>query len=200
MVVTIITGIDANLLRVDPVVVHDDGLAMTSEKVNRIAAALLAASRELKIPVEWLVSFARIESNFNPLATNGSSRGLFQIQKPAWMDARVFVNLPDYEDNWQDPYWNALAACAYIRQNLIWLSKKGHDATANPRWIYLAHQQGAGGLSELINLNSGLAFEDLEYVTAEKMLRNPAPGFGITTDRIKFYNNWMKHLEKYFPD
>jgi hypothetical protein len=196
LVVTLLTGIDADLLRVDPDV--DQGaLDMATKNADEVAAALIRASRSTAIPLTWLVAFAKIESNFNPSATNGRSKGLFQMQSDAWNEASSVVPLGDYDTNWRDPFQNALAAAGYITLNLKELRRYGMDAFSEPRWIYMAHQQGAAGLNELVQLSYGKEVSTT-FVTEKKMLGNTAPGSSATTDRVKFYNNWMNHLANYF--
>lgn len=169
---------------------------MKRSTVAKVARAIARASEEFSIPSSWLIAFAKIESNFNPVATNGSSRGLFQMQQAAWHDANEVAKLGDYMTYWDDPTENARAAAAYMNINMIRLAKRGINAYLEPRWLYLAHQQGVSGLSELIRVSEGSQSNGI--VTREAMLRNPAPGFSKTDDHKLFYENWMQHLYPYF--
>lgn len=60
----------------------------------------LARSRYRAADVEALIILCRRESTFNPSATNGSCKGLFQIKTK--------------NPRWHDPTWNTRAAFAYI--------------------------------------------------------------------------------------
>jgi soluble lytic murein transglycosylase-like protein len=191
-----LTGIHADLLRYDNGV-DTEAIDLSTQQADKVAEALIRASQTTGISLAWLVAFARIESNFNPRATNGSSRGLFQMQEAAWTEAAEVVSLPQYTAGWMDPVANALAAAAYIRLNLRQLSHYGLNAEVEPRWIYLAHQQGAAGLNELVRLSRGENVST-HFVTDKKMRRNVAPGSKATTDRVEFYRNWMLHLANYF--
>jgi hypothetical protein len=163
---------------------------------REIAEAILKAADDLKVPAKWLVAFARIESNFNPLATNGSSRGLFQLQEAAWDDASKLVKLPNYIDSWMDPVENAKAAAAYVRINYSQLKRKGLDASLHPEYIYLAHQQGIAGFLEIKRVAEG--GRDLGRIPSDRLWRNPAPGSSRTTNPVVFYHNWMSYLRKFF--
>jgi hypothetical protein len=169
---------------------------LDQQLLTQVVRAIKRAADRMELPVKWLVAFAFIESRFNRLAINGSSKGLFQMQPAAWADARQLVVLPDFSTNWLDPYWNALAAAAYMRLNMRQLKAMGLDVSSEPRWLYMAHQQGAAGLISLVHHAQGL---DCKLVVkAEAMRRNPAPGTAPTTDALSFYNNWMSYLEPFF--
>jgi hypothetical protein len=166
------------------------------QEITQVVRAIKRAADRFDLPVKWLVSMAYIESSFNPSAINGQSKGLFQMQAGAWQDAGRYVVLPDYSTHWADPSWNALAAAAYVRTNLTALKNYGLDASVEPRWLYLAHQQGAAGVAYLINACKGK--QGHQVVSTQRMLRNPAPGFAPTADPVQFYKNWMAHLEQFF--
>lgn len=167
------------------------------KRYNRAAIikALMTVSKEVEVPVGWLMSFAHIESNYDNLAVNGRSRGLFQVQPAAWAHASEYVRLPSYNSNVWDPYWNATAAATYILINYWTLRKRGYNVDANPQWVYLAHQQGAFGAMELIDASRGV--KSTSYVSTEKMWRNRAPGTTRTTNKVRFYRNWMAYLKSF---
>jgi hypothetical protein len=170
---------------------------MKSTTVNAVAAAITKVAKATGVPVMWLAAFARIESNFNPYAVNGQSRGLFQMQKGAWEDTQKFVRLPSYDKYWQEPFYNTLSAAVYIKINLDRLARYGYNASSEPRWIYLAHQQGVAGLLDLLAAASGQEVEN-PRVTREAMKGNRAPGSLLTYDLRTFYENWMEYLTPYF--
>jgi hypothetical protein len=172
------------------------GKTLEEEKAREIASAFIKVSRDMDVPARWLLSFARIESRFNPTATNGSSRGLFQFQKGAWNDASRLVRLKSYDTHWSDPLESTKAAAAYMLINIGQLSKLGLDARREPRWLYLAHQQGVAGLVDLKLASERKRYKGL--VSAAKMLANPTPGYSKTTIASEFYRNWMSYLKNYF--
>jgi hypothetical protein len=166
------------------------------QQLVKVVRAMQRVSLETGVPLNWLVTIAFIESSLNPKAINGQSRGLFQIQRAAWQDSSSKKSLPDYNKFWHDPYWNALAAATYIQLNIAQLRDKGLDAIDEPRWIYLAHQQGVTGLVYLERVSRGENQEQI--VSDEAMRRNPAPGYDVTVEPRQFYLNWMDYLRSYF--
>lgn len=75
-------------------------------------------------------------------ATNGSSRGLMQMQPAAWEDAqKTHPSLRDYSKVY-DPYQNILAGVAYAKRNARGLVRRGYPVT--DKNLYLAHNQGIG--------------------------------------------------------
>jgi hypothetical protein len=170
----------------------------SSDDFIDVLQAISKAAQEVRVPLLWLLGFAKIESNYDPHATNGGSRGLFQMQEAAWRDAGKIISLPDYESNWMDPFSNARAAAAYLKISINSLRKRGVD-TIDPRHLYLAHQQGVSGFIELFQAyNSGV--EPVKSVIRDTaLLGNKPSGFKRTTNRGDFYRNWMTYLIKFFP-
>jgi hypothetical protein len=156
-----------------------------------VEAALINASNQTGVSLPLLKGFMQIESRGRSNATNGSSRGLFQIQPPAWKDASKVVKLGDYNTSWYDPYQNALAGAAYLLNNQRVLRSLGYRGEISPAVLYLAHQQGAGGFMELYKVATGQPVRT-NYVTIEKMEKNPPQdGRGVTTNKAEFYQRWM---------
>jgi hypothetical protein len=170
---------------------------LTKEPFREILRSIVAASKRLEVDSKWLVAFAYLESGFDQYAINGVSRGLFQMQEGAWSDAKKLVVLPDYNRYWADSGWNALAAAAYMRLNLMALAEHALNAEEEPRWLYLAHQQGVSGLVYLIDKSKG-KHVNKQVVTDQAMRRNPTPGYAVTVDPAEFYSNWMTYLQRYF--
>lgn len=168
--------------------------AASAAEVER---AIANASQQIGIPINVLKGFVHIESRGRSNAVNGSSRGLFQMQPAAWQDAKKIVpTLGDYNASWADPVQNALAGAAYIKVNQQVLTKLGYSGAITPAVLYLAHQQGAAGFTELYKISQGLN-PRTNYVTTEKMLRNPPPdGRGPTTNKKEFYDRWMSIAER----
>ncbi|HYV92801.1 MAG TPA: transglycosylase SLT domain-containing protein [Chitinophagales bacterium] len=121
-----------------------------SKEINRTDAydAIQKASANHGIPEKYLLTMAAIESSYNPKAKNkktGAS-GLFQFM-PA--TAREF-GLSD--NDCLDAKKSADAAARLTKRNLSYLRKHGInvDLNTNPEYGYLAHQQGAAGLTAII--------------------------------------------------
>jgi len=162
-----------------------------------VESALRAAAEEAGISLNLLRGFVRIESNFNPNAVNGSSRGLGQMQPAAWADARsINKDLPGY-DKVFDPLQNARATAAYLKWTRRQVSRLTGLDNLSPEQSYLAHQQGAGGFAELYRVaergaTNGLGKNGAWLVTDRAMLGNPPQdGKGKTTDRTTFYRRWL---------
>jgi len=158
---------------------------------NNVAAALRTAAEEAGLPYELLRGFVSIESNFDPNARNGSSRGLGQMQPAAWTDAqKINPSIPSY-DMVFDPLQNARATAAYMKANIRALSRMGIERPTAAQ-LYMAHQQGAAGFAELYAASRGQK-PKTNYVTAERMLKNPPQdGKGKTTDKALFYARWIE--------
>jgi len=157
--------------------------------------AIKVAASESGVPESVLKAFAAIESNFNPNAANGSSRGLMQMQPAAWATAlAINPRLPGY-DKVFDPEANARAGAALIKANRISLGKYG-IGDPSPAMLYLAHQQGAAGFNELYRSWKGLPVST-SYVTERAMKGNPPQdGKGVTLDKKEFFDRWLKAAEK----
>jgi hypothetical protein len=163
-----------------------------------ILQAIAKAAQETRVPLLWLLGFAKIESNYDPHATNGGSRGLFQMQEPAWRDAGKIIPLPDYESNWMDPLSNARAAAAYLKISMNSLRNRGVD-TVDPRHLYLAHQQGVSGFIELFRAHNSGVEPEKSVIRDTALMGNKPPGFKRTANRAQFYRNWMTYLVEFFP-
>jgi hypothetical protein len=169
-----------------------------STEFTEILRDISLAAKEQKVPLAWMFGFAMIESNFNPRATNGQSRGLFQMQPAAWKDASKYISLPSYDEHWMDPLANARAAAAYLNIAKRSLKRKG-ISTTDPRYLYMAHQQGVSGFAELLQAyNSGV--EPVDPITKDRsLLGNKPPGYKRTTSRGVFLANWFEYLKRYWP-
>lgn len=95
---------------------------------------------------EYMKRKAFIESRFNPLAMNkhSSASGLFQIMP--------FNCIREWEENPQfDPFnagHNILWTIRFTEGNIDVLDSRGFKITMGV--LYLAHQQGAGGASQIL--------------------------------------------------
>lgn len=182
-----LNGIDINTLPVGGPIVES----------AEVQSAIAKAAQVTGISSAVLTEIARTESGFNPLAVNGTSKGLFQNQLGAWENAAQYVALPPYAQAWMNPYDSALAAAGYMLYNQAELKRLRLTDTLTPAMLYLAHQQGAAGFLELWNASKGI--ETTHYVTPAHMLRNPPPdGEGPTTNKSQFYRRWIAVMNKRF--
>lgn len=162
----------------------------TQSVFNRadVDKAISAAAAQSGVPEATLRRFAQIESNFNHTAVNGKSRGLMQMQPAAWKDASKLVALRPYADAVFDPYENAKAGAFYIKVNKGYLDGLGYRGPWDVAHMYLAHQQGAGGLMAMWNAAHGKP----SALDTEKMRANPPQDRkGVTTDPKEFYSRWV---------
>lgn len=136
---------------------------------------------------------ASIESGFRPWISNGRSRGLFQFQEDAWSDARrIDPRLGEYRTNVFDARINTYAAIAFNKALRLQLQRIGYAGPLDAAHLYLAHQQGAGGLNELHRASIGLGPRGRTLVSEEAMRSNPPQDRkGITVDKSEFYRRWV---------
>jgi hypothetical protein len=189
-------GIPSNYLRYEEIDMTSRARKPTRAEAARIARAFYRVSRDMNVPSHWLMSFARIESGFDMNAVNGRHKGLFQFRESTWEYVSKNVALRDFDRYWNDPYENAKAAAAYMKANIENLARHGIDARNDPRLLYLAHQQGARGLRELVSMSQG--GRDNGVITPVKMRSNKPPGYDVTLNPVKFYHNWMSYLGRIF--
>jgi len=169
-----------------------------------VAAAIANAALVTGVNSSILNTFVKIESNGNPSAMNGSSRGLLQVQPAAWreaaawLQARKGVRIGTWEQASLNAHDNALAGAAYIQINSDRLRSLGYQGPLTPAVLYMAHQQGAGGFVELWTISNG-GNPKTNHVTVRKMTENPPQDrLGVTTDKATFYRRWMAVAEKKF--
>lgn len=173
-------------------------LAMAPRTV--VEQALRRASEKTGVELSVLQGFAAIESNYNSVAVNGSSKGLMQMQRGAWESASQFVDLKPYDTHWSDPFENALAGAAYVLSNSKTMRRIGYTGPISPAVLYLAHQQGPAGFVELWKAASGIR-ATTNYVTRVKMERNPPQDKkGVTYDKATFFRRWMAVAERKVAD
>lgn len=179
----------ANLTPAAMMAYRADGGDESKEKIKNL---IRSEAQAAGVDAQYLLAKASIESNFGPTRSNGSSRGLFQFQPAAWTDAaKIDPRIGDYS-NVYDAQANTRAAIAYrtvLEQTLRRLRYQGPMDNAH---LYIAHQQGAGGLNELFRASQGLGPVKRELVTAAAMTKNPPQdGRGVTTDKPTFYKRWI---------
>lgn len=111
-----------------------------------IASMITSVANQYGIPPEHLMAIAQMESGLNPNAVSPTgATGLFQFTKGT---AKQY-GLTDRSD----PLQNTIAAAKLYNDNKAALEKSGEKATLDN--IYLAHQQGAGGASQLLKVSRG---------------------------------------------
>lgn len=141
-------------------------------------------------------TMARIESGFDPLARNGSMRGMFQFSPGTARDFGL-----------ADPYNPLQAADAAAR---LWNANKSGLSSILGRdpvgWeLYAAHQQGLGGMSALLrnpNMAAANALNTLPYYANHPGLANLAitgNGGTLGMTSTQFLDLWRSKFEKMLP-
>lgn len=160
------------------------------------------AAQKTGISPDILTALAKIESNLDPSAINGSYRGLFQMGAAAWESARLVASkfgvesheLGSYATSWPDPYRNALAAALFSHKNLETLKVFGYNGPWTAFEMYMAHQQGARGFFEIHNAASSV--NRVSYARRNNMLNNPPQdGIGPTYVPLSFLQRWKRVVE-----
>jgi len=128
----------------------------------RLNTAIMAAATSAGIPIDYLRVTALIESSggYDKRVSSSGARGPFQFLPAAWQEHGMGGNP-------EDPVAAARAAASFAKANSIGLrSVLGRDPTSQE--LYLAHQQGLGGASALLQNPTKRAVEvvDPKAVTA----------------------------------
>jgi hypothetical protein len=174
------------------------------EVQQEVQRALENASLVTGTSLSILQPMVSVESNGNPFASNGSSRGLLQVQPAAWAEAADWLRrvknvvIGTWAKSAYSARDNALAGAAYLQINIGRLKTLGYTGPISPAVLYLAHQQGAGGFIELWKVSRGDVVKT-NYVSGVKMSGNPPQDKrGVTTDRKQFFDRWMAVAERKF--
>lgn len=171
-------------------------MALNGDK--RVVDAIRTAAAEMSVDPNAFLAKAQIESGMNPLARNGSFRGLFQLGPAAWGDANKVIRsmgmpaLPSYETGWSDPLQNSRAAMAYGVALTDQIRKLGWKGELSDSDMYLAHQQGAYGLVRIKRAAAGKRLDPSDASAMLKNMRSNAPqdGQGVTVDPREFLSRW----------
>jgi len=131
-------------------------------------------------------TFAHIESRGNPLANRGekSAQGLFQFIPSTAKKYGLSNRLNAVE--------NTRAAMQLTKSNANDLKRFG--IPVNPLNLYLAHQQGAGGLIQIYNnINKGTP---ISGQVRNNMKNNPPPGgdWRPNDPAVVWYTSWKSHI------
>jgi hypothetical protein len=122
------------------------------------------AAQQHGLEPDWLPTFARIESGYNPRVRTGSYKGLFQLSD------NEFGKHGGQGDIY-DPRSNTFAAAAKLRRERdAFEAKYGRKPTAAD--IYLIHQQGEGGAAAHWSNPNLPAWQNM-YSTAEGRQKGP---------------------------
>lgn len=105
---------------------------------KEVDSAITLAADRYDLDPEWLRAIARVESGGNPKAQTGSYSGLFQLSPQEAERVGLSGDL-------FDPQKNATAAASLLRSHADAFQKDFGRAASLPE-LYLAHQQGYGGL------------------------------------------------------
>lgn len=126
---------------------------------DAMKATIVAAAKMTGVDPGLMAAMAGVESNFNPVATPGTSsaQGLYQFISSTWK-AMVSKYGSKYgipaNASPNDPRANALMAAEYMKENQSYLEGKlGRPVTATD--LYLAHFLGSGGAVKLLSAPSG---------------------------------------------
>ena len=117
----------------------------------KVIEAIEAAAEKNGIDLGILLAMAIYESGFNPYARTplSSAAGLYAFLK----GAGPRYGLQNYPQGFYDPAANADAAAKMINNNISIIEKTtGRPMNPNDEYlIYVAHQQGPGGMKDLYN-------------------------------------------------
>lgn len=176
-----------------PRVIGKTGNAALDEAMN----AKLYAIGEVKGKMRYgsdnkiLNAFIGVESMGVSDVTNDFGYvGLGQFKKPAWDDAKRYVPglLPWSEKIAKDPGQGFAAIKGFMLANANYVKKSGIDMS-DPVNLYLAHQQGAGGLMEI---HKGMSTGQVSSKLRRNMDNNGMRG-GTPT---QFYKYWQDRFYK----
>jgi hypothetical protein len=113
-----------------------------------LVSTIAKAGEKAGVDPTKLLTFAAVESDFNPNAKAGSSSatGLFQFTKATWNEVSKKAGVADSSPN--DPYASSLAAARYIKDNDTTVAK----VVPQPGVLesYMAHFMGPGGAAKFL--------------------------------------------------
>ena len=93
--------------------------AINIPKNSEVKDAITKASTKYKVPFDFAITVANIESGLNPKAGNASYKGLFAMQPNSNYGGTVTA----MGDNWSDPYTNAENGVKLLKNNIAQFKK-----------------------------------------------------------------------------
>jgi hypothetical protein len=119
------------------------------EKMPKVIDAIEKASEKHGVDLGIMLAMAIYESGFNPYARTplSSAAGLYAFLKSSGQR----YGLQNYPEGFYDPYENADAAARMINNNIAKIERTtGRSMNPDDEYlIYVAHQQGAGGMRNI---------------------------------------------------
>lgn len=151
---------------------------------NEIIELIAEIAHEMGLPVEYALKKAAVESSFNPNARNPSgAAGLFQIM-PMHRVSNVF-----------DPEVNTRWAMNYALKNEKWLASQGFP-DVEPFILYLAHQQGPGGVRAILRgAAQGARLNQLNPDIQRNVRHNMPPRTASVATCQDFLDGWERRFE-----
>ena len=117
----------------------------------KVIDAIEKASEKYGVDLGIMLAMAIYESGFNPYARTpkSSAAGLYAFLKSSGLKK----GLENYPQGFYDPYKNAEAGAMLIKDNIPKIEKlTGRPMNPDDEYlIYVAHQQGAGGMKNIYN-------------------------------------------------
>lgn len=199
---------EATRREVDAVVASvNPDVKLETDTISAIAKMVVMLSNKYGAPAASMLAKAQTESGFNPLATNGIYRGMFQMGPPAWKEGRLHMlssygeDVGEFSVHWSDPRRNTIAAIGYRFVLAKQLRSAGYVTFPTEVDYYLAHQQGASGYTRLRKVADGvesLSKSDKDYkrVVGAMLSNPPHDDMGATTDPESFIERWSKVIDQ----
>ena len=184
-------GTNASGVNSETTMVNNNAYASGGRFSPAVMDAMTKAGNQFNIPFSTMKGIAHIESKGDPNAKSksGSYLGLYQMGKAEFAKHHV-AGTPN---NIFDPLANAMAAASYMSYHSKEMQKRGIPVNATT--LYLAHQQGLGGVSSIYKAANGQG--TLSAGTMANMKNNPPQDErGATTNPNEFINRWSAVLSK----
>jgi hypothetical protein len=152
---------------------------------EQVADAIKKAADYSGIPFKVLDKIADIESSHKYWAVNKSGyKGLFQMGNDEFAKFS-----PNPTGSPLDPYNNAMAAANYMMYHAK--EMKNRDIPVTPENLYLAHQQGLGGVTTINKaVQAGQPEVDSPTIRRNMLNNPPQDGKGATSNPSAFMSRW----------
>jgi hypothetical protein len=160
---------------------------------NEVIDIIADIVEDYSVSLEYMLRKAHTESKFNPSARNRSgAAGLYQIMP--FNTEREREDNPDFDP--YDPHDATDWTCRFTKRNAAALEKAGVDVED---WLlYLAHQQGAGGLQAILQgARRGLTISELSGTMRRNITANiRSSQRGRIRTCQQFLDDWRQYYEK----